>query len=172
VRDYARRVVIDSTFNRAVELTIEAFEREGLHIIGCVDLQDYAQRRLHHDLRQYVLLQVLPARLTIDALQHDLDAGTIVPVTVAIYELADGETAVVAGEPFAPLLADLAWQASAPELASIAGRESEQLGRALARLQHLAARRAAAAAAGPASASPRAPLERARPPRGLRTASV
>ena len=67
MRDYGRRLVIDSTFDRAVDLTLEAFQREGLHIIGYVDLQDYARRKLRHDLRQYVLLQVLPAHLTIDA---------------------------------------------------------------------------------------------------------
>lgn len=167
MRDYGRRLVIDSTFDRAVDQTIEALQREGLHIIGCVDLQDYARRKLRHDLRQYVLLQALPARLTIDALQHDLDAGTILPVTIAIYELADGETAVIAGEPFAPLLADRAWQASAPDLATIAERASRQLARALTRLQRLASR-----PAGSASAAPRAPVERARPPRGLRMASI
>ena len=170
MREYGRRLVIDSTFDRAVDFTIEALQREGLHIIGCVDLQDYARRRLRHDLRQYVLLQALPARLTIDALQHDLDAGTILPVTVAIYELADGETAIVAGEPFAPLLADPAWQAAAPDLAAIAERESGQLARALTRLQRLAAR--PAVAAGSATVAPSAPGERGRPPRGLRTASV
>ena len=170
MRDYGRRVVIDSTFDRTVALTMEAFQHEGLHIIGCVDLQDYARRRLRHDLRQYVLLQVLPARLTLDALQHDLDLGTILPVTVAIYELADGETAVITGEPFAPLLADLAWQASAPELMIIAERECKQLARALARLQHLSER--PAAGAGSASAAPRAPAEQAPLPRGLRTASI
>ena len=168
MRDYGRRLVIDLTFDRTVDQTIEALQHEGLHIIGCVDLQDYARRKLRHDLRQYVLLQALPARLTIDALQHDLDAGTILPVTVAIYELADGETAVIAGEPFAPLLADRAWQASAPDLATIAERESRQLARALTRLQRLASH----PAAGPASAAPYAPLERARPRRGLRMASV
>jgi hypothetical protein len=130
---------------------MEAFQREGLHIIGYVDLQDYARRKLHHDLRQYVLLQVLPARLTMDALQHDLDAGTLLPVTVAIYELADGETAVVTGEPFAPLLADLAWQVSAPNFAIVAERESQQLARALDRLLRMAARRAASARANSAS---------------------
>jgi uncharacterized protein (DUF302 family) len=169
VRDYGRRLVIDKTFDYTVHETIDALEREGLHIIGCVDLQDYARRKLRHDLRQYVLLQALPARLTIDALKHDLDAGTILPVTVAIYELADGETAVVAGEPFAPLLADRGWQASAPDLSLIAERESKQLARALTRLQ-----RSARAGAGirTASGTPRAPEGPARPRRGLRTASV
>ena len=144
MRDYGRRLVIDSTFDRVVENTIEALQHEGLHIIGRADLQDYARRKLRHDMRQYVLLQALPARLTLDALQHDLDVGTILPVTVAIYELADGETAVVAGEPFAPLLADRAWQAAAPGLMMIAERESKQLARALARLQRRSRANAAA----------------------------
>jgi hypothetical protein len=58
--------------------------------------------------------------------------------TVAIYELADGETAIVAAEPFAPVLADPAWRMAAPELARVADRESEQVARALMRLQHAA----------------------------------
>ena len=169
MRDYGRRLVIDSTFDRPVDLTIEALQAEGLHIIRCVDQHDYARRTLRHDLRRYVLLQVLPTRLTIDALQHDLDAGTILPVAVAIYELADGETAVFAGEPFAPLLADRAWQASAPDLVIIATRESKQLARALTRLQRLAARPPTPAVS--ANAPPSAPPERAKVRRELRTAS-
>ena len=34
--------------------------------------------------------------------------------TIAVYELADGETAVVAAEPFGPLLMDGAWRAAVP----------------------------------------------------------
>ena len=140
MQDYGRRVVVDLTFDRAVHETVEAFQAEGLDILGRVDVSDYAQTRLHHDLRRYVLLQALPASLTIEALQHDLDAGPMLTATVAIYELADGETAIVAAEPFAPLLADPAWQMAAPELARVADQESEQVARALMRLQHAASR--------------------------------
>jgi uncharacterized protein (DUF302 family) len=137
VQDYGRRVVVDLTFDRAVHETVEAFQAEGLDIIGRVDVSDYAQTRLHHDLRRYVLLQALPARLVVDALQHDLDAGPMLTATVAIYELADGETAIVAAEPFASLIADPAWQLAAPALAHVAEEESEQVARALMRLQHV-----------------------------------
>ena len=147
MQDYGRRLVIDSTFDRAVNETVEAFQDEGLDIIGRVDVRDYARRKLHHDFRRYVLLQALPARLTVDALRQDLDAGTVLPATVAIYELADGETAVVAGQPFAPVLSDPSWQASVPELARLAERESEQIARALMRLQRLAGQPAPAARA-------------------------
>ena len=136
MQDYGRRIVVDLPFDRAVHETVEAFQAEGLDIIGRVDVSDYAQTRLHHDLRRYVLLQALPARLVVDALRHDLDAGPMLTATVAIYELADGETAIVAAEPFAPLLSDPAWQMAAPELARVAEQEGEMVARALMRVQH------------------------------------
>ena len=146
MQDYGRRIVVDLTFDRAVHETVEAFQAEGLDITGRVDVSDYAQSRLHHDLRRYVLLQALPAGLTIAALQHDLDAGPMLTASVAIYELADGETAIVAAEPFAPLLGDPAWQIAAPELAKIAEQESELVARALMRVQHVPSQDAVRAA--------------------------
>jgi len=136
VQDYGRRIVVDLPFDRAVHETVEAFQAEGLDVTARVDVSDYAQSRLHHDLRRYVLLQALPASLTMEALQHDLDAGPMLTATVAIYELADGETAIVAAEPFAPLLADPAWQVAAPEIARVAEQEGELVARALMRVQH------------------------------------
>ena len=136
MQDYGRRVIVDLTLDRAVHETVDALQAEGLDVRARVDVTDYAQSRLHHDLRRYVLLQALPASLTMEALQHDLDAGPMLTATVAVYELADGETAVVAAEPFAPLQSDPAWQMAAPELARVAEQESEQVARALMRLQH------------------------------------
>jgi uncharacterized protein (DUF302 family) len=140
VQDYGRRIVVDLTFDRAVHETVQAFQAEGLDVTARVDVSDYAQNRLRHDLRRYVLLQALPASLTMTALQHDLDAGPMLAATVAIYELADGETAIVAAEPFAPVFADPAWRTTAPELASVAEQESEQVARALMRVQHAPSR--------------------------------
>jgi len=45
------------------------------------------------------------------------------------------------------VLVDPQWQTSAPELANVATQESEQVARALMRLQHEASHRAAAASA-------------------------
>jgi uncharacterized protein (DUF302 family) len=136
MQDYGRRVVVDLAFDRTVHETVDALQAEGLDVRARVDVSEYAQSRLHHDLRRYVLLQALPASLTMEALQHDLDAGPMLLATVAVYELADGETAVVATEPFAPLQSDLAWRTAAPALARIAEQESEQVARALMRVQH------------------------------------
>ena len=71
MQDYGRRLVVDLTFDRAVHETVEAFQAEGLDIVGRIDVGEYARGRLRHDFRRYVLLQALPSTLAIDALQHD-----------------------------------------------------------------------------------------------------
>jgi uncharacterized protein (DUF302 family) len=143
--DYGRRIIIDSSFERTLDEAIKAFGEEGLDVISRFDVRDYLQRRLLHDFRRYVLLQVSAPLLMFEALRDDLGVGAILPVTIAIHELADGETAVVASEPFGPVLSDRKWREAAPALAHLAEEESEQVARALARLQHLAPRREAAA---------------------------
>ena len=140
MEDYGRRLVVDLSFDRTVVEAIQALHGEGLDVISRFDVREYVLQKLHHDFRRYVLLQALPTRLILDALRRDLDVGTILPATVAIYELADGETAVVASEPFGPVFSDAAWRQAAPEMATVADRESQQVARALSRLQHVAPR--------------------------------
>ena len=140
VEDYGRRLVVNLPFDRAVIDVIRVLREEGLDVTGRFNVREYLRRRLHHDFRRYVLLQATSPQLMLDALGHDLGVGAILPVTIAVYELADGETAVLVSEPFAPVVSDQAWREAAAELASLADQESEQLGRALARLQRLAPR--------------------------------
>ena len=154
MEDYGRRLIVDLSFDRTVVEAVRALHDEGLDVVGRFDVRDYVLHRLHHDFRRYVLLQALPSRLMLEALRQDLDVGTILPATVAIYELADGETAVVASEPFAPVLSDYGWRQAAPEMATVADQESEQVARALTRLQHLAPRQEPVASGGFAGFTP------------------
>jgi uncharacterized protein (DUF302 family) len=144
--DYGRRLVINLGFDRALDETIRALRDEGFDTASRIDVRDYCKLMLGHDFRRYMLIEALPARFLLRALQQNLDVGTILPATIAIYELADGETAVVAAEPFAPVVSDPSWRESEPDLAAAAGEESEALARALDRLQHLAPREEPAAA--------------------------
>jgi hypothetical protein len=68
-------------------------------------------------------------------LRHDPGTGPILPVTVGIFELADGETAVIASPPLAPVLSDFGWREATPALTTIGDRASEQLAQALDRLR-------------------------------------
>ena len=147
MEDYGRRLVIDRPFDRALIAVMRVLHEEGWDLTGRFNVREYLRRKLHHDFRRYALLEATSPQLMLDALRQDLDVGAILPVTIAVYELADGETAVVVSEPFAPVLSNQAWRQAVPDLASLADQESDQLARALARLQRLVPRQESAALA-------------------------
>jgi uncharacterized protein (DUF302 family) len=134
--EYGRRIVVDLDFEAALGVTARALRNEGLRTIARIDVRDHVRRELAHDFRRYHVVDVWSPRLAFAALVHDLDAGPILPTRLAIYELADGGTAVVAAEPLAPMMTDPDWQREAPELAMLAREESRRLARVLERLQH------------------------------------
>lgn len=131
---YGRRLVVDADFERALIETMRAVQLEGLHILTRLDLREHLKRHAHHECRRYVLLQVASPDLMLRALQHDIEAGPFLPVTIGIYELADGETAVEATQPFAPVLTDARWREQRPELAALADTENALLDKAFTRI--------------------------------------
>jgi uncharacterized protein (DUF302 family) len=135
--EYGRRIVIDSGFEAAVGEVSRAIRDEGMQTIAQIDVRGSFWRELGRDFRQYVLLEAWSPALAFDALRTDLDAGTIFPTTFAIYELADGETAVMVKQPLAPVAVQPDWQRHAPGLARIAERQSECAAHVLERLQHM-----------------------------------
>jgi uncharacterized protein (DUF302 family) len=130
-QDYGRRVIVDASFDPTVQSAIAALEAEGIDVVSRIDVRERLQRQLAHDFRRYVLLVAAPSRIMLEALREDLAAATALLVTVAVYELADGETAVIMGEPFGAVISDQAWQAANPRLYALAVAESEQFSRAL-----------------------------------------
>ena len=138
--DYGRRVILDIPFELAVAETSQALRQEGFDVVSRFDVRDYLARTLHHECRRYVLLEVLSPELTLDALQHEPAIGAMLPITAAVYELPDGETAVVASPALAPVISDLAWRSERAGLADIADRAAEQLALAFDSLQRLAHR--------------------------------
>jgi len=137
--DYGRRIVIDLDFEATLGETSRALRDEGLRTIARIDVRDHFRRDLARDFRQYTVIDAWSPELAIAALAHDLDAGTVLPTRLAIYELADGETVVVASEPLTPIMSDAEWQRHSPELAILARAESKRIARVLERLQHVAA---------------------------------
>jgi uncharacterized protein (DUF302 family) len=115
--------------------TSAALRAAGFDLVSTVDIRAYLARSAHHECRRYLLLGALLPQLTLDALRHDPEIGAILPTVVAVYELADGETAVTASPSMAPVGWDLGWRAGRPAIASIADRAGERLARALDRLQ-------------------------------------
>jgi len=145
--DYARRIVIDSPFETVLVEVNRAIRAEGLDSLARIDVREYFRRSLRHDFRRYVLIEAWSPALALEAFQRTLDIGTMLPTTFVVYELADGETVVVAQAPLAPLTAEGPWRRNAPALAAIADQASERVARVLDRLQHRSLRKASTAPA-------------------------
>jgi uncharacterized protein (DUF302 family) len=133
--DYGRRITLDVPFERAVTQTVHALHTEGFDVIATIDVRDYLAQGARHECRRYLLLEALLPQVTLDALQHDIGVGPILPTTIAIFELPDGETAVAASPAFAPVAFDFGWRAARPAIAEIADRVAERLARTFARLE-------------------------------------
>ena len=135
---YERLVIVDLPFDVAVSETIEALRCEGLDVATRFDVAEYLDRTVHHDFRNYLLLEIVAPQAILDVLGDDLSAGAILPTTMAIFELADGETAVAVAEPFAGIGSDSEWREAAPSMGAVADRVCDQLARAVTRLQQAA----------------------------------
>lgn len=136
---------MDLPFETALTETIQALRAEGLDPAGRLDVRAFLARTVDHDLRRYVLLEVVSPRLALDALRQDLELGAVLPTTFAVFELADGETAVVVAEPFGGLGSRPEWRRNSPSLAALADQACEEVARALSRLQEAARRHTLAA---------------------------
>jgi len=104
-------------------------------------------RIVRGERRTVYLLDVWSPDAALEALGQDFEVGTILPTRFAVYELDDGNTAVVASEPFSRMAAEPDWRRHAPRLAAIADRETEQIARVLGRLRDAARARPVAPAA-------------------------
>jgi uncharacterized protein (DUF302 family) len=133
--DFGRRIVVDLPFEAALGETCRALRAEGFAIIGRIDVREHFWRDLGHDFRQYFLLDAWAPEPSVNALAHELDAGTLLPTRVAVYELPDGETAIVIAPPLWPLRRDYGWSAETQELATLADVETARVARVLEHLQ-------------------------------------
>ena len=124
--DYGRRVVMDLDFEAAVGELSRAIRDEGMQAIARIDLRDQFWQE-GRDFRRYFLILAWSPVLAFEALGHNLDIGTAFSTTFAAYELADGETALVARENLSAVAAEPQWRRDAPELAAIADREAEHV---------------------------------------------
>ncbi len=132
--DYGRRLVIDADFESTVGAVCRAIRDEGLQVLAHTDVREHFWRHLSRDFRHYALIEAWSPDSAFDALQRDPDASTVFPTRFAVYELADGGTAVAATAPMAPLADEVGWRAQAPTLAAVADREREHIARVLERL--------------------------------------
>ena len=116
---YGQHIVIDSGFETVLGEVSRAIREEGLQTIARIDVRDHFWRDLGQAFRRYFLIEAWSPELSLEALRQDLGIGTILPATLAIYELADGQTAVVVRESLSPLGEDPERLRETPDLATM-----------------------------------------------------
>lgn len=134
MEDWGRRLVVDAAFDRAVSTVLEEFEREGFQVSGRLELREALWQALREDCRRYTILTVWHPAIAAQAVRHSLDIGVELPINVAVYELADEETAITVAEPLPGLRDDRSWRDDCPELVPIELQLSDCLAQALGRI--------------------------------------
>jgi uncharacterized protein (DUF302 family) len=129
--DYGRHLVVELPYDRTVAATVRALHQRGFTHLTTIDVREVMRRTLNQDFRHYVLLQACHPNLTLRALRADLDVGVLLVATVAVYELADGETVVTVGDPLATIGVTRGWKEEHPDLFEIASELDTELAGAL-----------------------------------------
>ncbi len=135
---YGRRITVDLPFETAIDELVRALDANGVAIVSRSDVRRFLDRYTHHDCRRYAWLETAIPGVVIETFRDDLTAGAVLPTTIAVFELADGETAIVVSEPFAGLGSDAGWRHSHRRLAALADLTCNRLGRALMTLERAA----------------------------------
>ncbi len=133
---YARRMVVGVPIDRALSALVKALQDEGFCTCTATDVQQMVWRQAHGDLRRYTLLTVIHPALALRGLKLDLDIGLVLQVTIAVYELPDGESAVSVGESLATIPWTPAWKEQHPAEWAIALELEQRLARTLEHLKH------------------------------------
>ncbi|MUV61328.1 DUF302 domain-containing protein [Halobacterium sp. CBA1126] len=120
---------VDGEFDNVVERTTNALSEEGFGVLCDIDVQQTLKKKLDEDFRQYRILGACNPPLAQQALEEELQLGTLLPCNVVVYETDEGEIGVSAVDPKVMLSV-----VDNPELDSVAAEVRERFERVLSEL--------------------------------------
>lgn len=128
--NYTNRTQVASSFDEAIDVTIEALEAEGFGILSDIDMHATFEKKLGETFRRYRILGACNPGLALEGLTEEIDLGALLPCSVAVYETDEGEVVVSAVDPTSVMeLTDN------DALDPIAGEVGDRLERALSSIQ-------------------------------------
>lgn len=123
--DHDLTQISDLSFDDAHARVTEALAEEGFGVLTEIDVKATLAKKLGVDFRRYTILGACNPGFAHQALEADLNIGTLLPCNVVVYEGDDGKTVLSAVDPGALLPTDT------PELEGIAAEVRGSLARAL-----------------------------------------
>lgn len=96
---YYLAVTLDYGFDEAYERVMDALKAEGFGVQHETDFQAIMKAKLDKDIPRYLLLAACHPELAFETYSNEDWAGIMMPCTVVIRELPDGNTAVAIKHP-------------------------------------------------------------------------
>lgn len=122
---YTNRTRVASSFEDAIDTTIEALGEEGFGILSDIDIESTMEEKLGESFRRYRILGACNPGLAYEGLNEEIDLGALLPCNVAVYETDEGEVVVSAVDPNS--LMDLADNEALEPIASEVGDRLERV---------------------------------------------
>jgi len=96
--DIGVRTTLKTSFEEAIQKTIEALKMEGFGVLTQIDVKNTLKEKINIDFRRYVILGACNPVLAHRALSVNSDVGLLLPCNVTVQEAGD-EIIVTAVEP-------------------------------------------------------------------------
>lgn len=96
---------LDTTFEDAIEQTIEALKEEGFGVLTEIDIKATLKKKLDVDFKKYQILGACNPPLAHKALSAEDNIGLMLPCNVIVQEHENGEVEVSAVDPKASMQA-------------------------------------------------------------------
>ena len=124
---YAFGKTVDMTYVEAERKVREELAKEGFGVLTEIDVKKKFAEKLQKEFRDYIILGACNPPLAYEALNREVDLGTLLPCNVYVRD--DGKTAVMVMDPVAALS-----MIGNPEMVEFAKKIAEKLERVLAAL--------------------------------------
>ena len=96
---------LETSFDEAVQKTVEALKTEGFGVISEINIHEKLKEKLNVDFRQYKILGACNPTYAYKALQAEDKIGTMLPCNVIVQELSESRVEVAAVNPAASMMA-------------------------------------------------------------------
>jgi len=96
--DIGIRVTLKTSFEQAIQKTIDALKTEGFGVLTQIDVKTTLKDKINVDFRRYVILGACNPTLAHRALSANPDVGLLLPCNVTVQE-AGNEIIVTAVDP-------------------------------------------------------------------------
>lgn len=90
---------LNTTFENALDLVIEALKTEGFGVLTQINIKDTLKKKIDVDFRKYVILGACNPQFAHQALRSEDKIGVLLPCKVILQELPNGEVEVAAVDP-------------------------------------------------------------------------